>query len=272
MSGTEDVRVSGRPADGEPLLLRAFRILAAYRVPGESLTLSSLATRACLPKSSALRIATQLVELGALERLGDGQFVIGLRMMELATMAPRGYGLRSAALPYMEDLHRVTDQHVQLAVREGTEAVLVERLSARNAIVVAHRVGGRLPLDRTGVGIALLAVSPEAVLWEVLRSSEHAAGAAEHHRRVRQLVAAARRDGVVALTAANPIDVGPSEVTTIAAPIVDAQGQGLGAISIVQPGGQTGVNALRVALRTASLGIARAVAAKETRRTYRGGY
>lgn len=265
MSGTQDGRrASGRPVEGEPVLGRAFRILEAFRTPGESLTLGSLAARAALPKSSALRIAAQLVEVGALERLGDGRFVVGLRMLELATMAPRGHGLRSAALPYMEDLHRVTNQHVQLAVREGSEAVLVERLSSRGAIVVAHRVGGRLPLDKTGVGLALLALAPDSVLRDVLGASPADERTAAHHRRVRQLTAVARRDGVVALTAENPVGGGPLEVTTIAAPIIDDRGQALGAISIVQPGGRAGVNALRVALRTASLGIARAVVSSES--------
>ena len=64
---------------------------------------------------------------------------------------------RAAALPFMEDLHRVTGQHILLAVRDGHEAVLVERLSARDAAAVKYRVGGRLPLTETGIGIALLA-------------------------------------------------------------------------------------------------------------------
>ncbi|WP_066164284.1 IclR family transcriptional regulator [Gordonia hydrophobica] len=261
MSGTGNgTRRSGRPVEGEPLLVRAFRILRAFRTPGESLTLSLLAARAELPKSSTLRIATQLVDVGALERRNDGRFVMGLRMLELAAVAPRGHGLRSAALPYMEDLHRVTNQHVQLAVREGNEAVLVERLSARDAVAVAHRVGGRLPLDKTGVGIALLAWAPASVYQTVLGTDSPGGASPAHQRRVRDLMARARRDGVVALTGDNPLGTEPTEVTTIAAPIIDERGQALGAISIIQPGGGTGVNVLRVALRTASLGIARTVA------------
>ncbi len=233
-------------------------MLGAFRAPGEALSLSALATRARLPKSSALRIASQLVELGALERHADGRFVVGLHLLELATMAPRGHGLRSAALPFMEDLHRVTDEHVQLAVREGSEAVLVERLSSRGAVAVAHRVGGRIPLDQTGVGIALLAHAPDGVLVDVLGESAADAEAARHHRRVRQLIAVVRREGVVALTGPNPLRSGPRQITTIAAPVMDGRGEALAAISIVLPGSVTSKNSLRVALRAASLGISRA--------------
>ena len=88
---------------------------------------------------------------------GDADFVIGLRLLEIASLAPRGHGLRQMALPYMEDLHVATRQHVLLAVRDGREAVLVERLSARGAGQVLYRVGGRMPLHATGVGLCLLA-------------------------------------------------------------------------------------------------------------------
>lgn len=130
---------------GEPVLERAFRVLGAFTEAGEGLALHTLAARAGLPKSTTSRIAAQLTDVGALERLDNGDFVVGLQLLEIASLAPRGHGLRAAALPFMQDLHRVTGQHILLAVREGDEAVLVERLSARGAAAVKYRVGGRLP-------------------------------------------------------------------------------------------------------------------------------
>src|SRR5580658_8897453 len=150
-----------RPARGEPVLDRAFRILTAFG-PDRSLSLSALSVRAALPKPTALRIARKLAELGALERTRAGDYVIGLRLLEIASLAPRGHGLRATALPYMEDLHLATGQHVLLAVQDGGEAILVERLSARGAGRVMYRVGGRLPLHSTGVGLVLLAHAPAA--------------------------------------------------------------------------------------------------------------
>src|SRR5580693_206642 len=163
--------VSGRghkPPQGEPVLDRAFRILASFGPADRSLSLTSLSARAGLPTTSALRIARKLVELGALERDEDGRYAVGLRLLEIAALAPRGHGLRATALPYLEDLHHATGQHVLLAVRDGHEAVLVERLSARGAGRVMYRVGGRMPLHATGVGLVLLAHAPQAVQDTVL--------------------------------------------------------------------------------------------------------
>ncbi|MGP3533273.1 IclR family transcriptional regulator [Microbacterium sp. RD1] len=255
MSGTDPASGrGGRPKSGEPVLTRAFRILRSFAdAPTRSLSLQALSSRAGLPKTSTFRLATQLVELGALERLRNGEFVIGLRMMELASLGPRGYGLRAAALPFMEDLHRVTRQHVLLAVRDGDEAVLVERLSARDATIVKYRVGGRMPLEATGVGIALLAHSPES-----FRSSFFArVETGGRTSRLRELVAEVRREGVCEITGSNPAAAEPATISTIAAPILTKRGRLLGAISMVTPASAESVAANRVALRTVSLAIAR---------------
>ncbi|QJY46089.1 IclR family transcriptional regulator [Pseudonocardia broussonetiae] len=257
MSGTESApRPSGRPPVGEPIVDRAFRLLRTFAAAGESLSLQALAARSGLPKSTVLRIAGQLVHVGALERREDGEFVVGLGLLEIASLAPRGHGLRAAALPVMEDLHHVTRQHILLAVREGDEGVLVERLSAADATPVKYRVGGRIPLGETGIGIALLSGAPDDVRQGCL------ARAAEPDR-LRDLLAMVRREGVCALTASNPVTGGPDVISTVAAPIPGAAGTVIGAISLVAPGPDGTQIAHRVAIRTATLAIARAVRGRD---------
>ena len=253
MSGTAR---SGRPQHGEPILERAFRVLGAFGEAGEALPLRTLASRSGLPKSTTSRIALQLVGVGALERLESGDFVVGLQLLEIAALAPRGHGLRAAALPFMEDLHRVTRQHILLGVRDGQEAVLVERLSAPDATAVKYRVGGRQPLTTTGIGIVLLTYAPEDVRDEALAVAPEPA-------RVRQHMAMVRAEGVCAVTGPNPVSTGPATMSSVAAPILGRRGEALGALSLVAPGTQP---AVRVAVRTASLAISRAVLSGPGRR------
>src|ERR1700689_660007 len=52
--------------------------------------------------------------------------------------------------------------------REGGGPIVVERLSARGPGRVMYRVGGRLPLHSTGVGLVLLAHAPAALQDEIL--------------------------------------------------------------------------------------------------------
>ena len=67
----------------------------------------------------------------------------------------------------MEDLHAALHQHVQLAVLEGAEAVVVERLSTPSAVGLASGVGGGLPLHCSAVGKVLLAHA-DAGLFDAL--------------------------------------------------------------------------------------------------------
>jgi DNA-binding IclR family transcriptional regulator len=247
-----------RPAQGEPVLDRAFRILTAFEPGRRSLSLAVLSRRAGLPKPTALRLARKLAELGALERAGNGDYVVGLRLLEIASLAPRGHGLRAAALPYLEDLHHATGQHVLLAVRDGHEAVLIERLSARDAGQVMYRVGGRMPLHSTGVGLVLLAHAPAMVQDEVLggdlaRPPEQGRLAAGG---LRALLAAVRRDGVAVVS--RPA---PESVTSVAALVRDARGAPVAALSVVAPSQRVDAAALRPAVVAVARAVSRAVAA-----------
>ena len=126
------------------------RCSAAFDAGHRSLSLGELSRRSGIPTSSTLRLAGRLMAWGALERAPTAGSPIGLRLWEVASLAPRGQGLKQVALPFMGDLEEVTRQHVLLAVRDGDDALLVERLSAHQAMPVLYRVGGRLPLHSTG--------------------------------------------------------------------------------------------------------------------------
>jgi DNA-binding IclR family transcriptional regulator len=262
MAGAPDeaggARIRGRrPPHGEPVLNRAFRILAAFGPDDRSLPLASLSARAGLPAPSALRIARQLAELGALERDEEGRYVVGLRLLEIASLAPRGHGLRGTALPYMEDLHHATGQHVLLAVRDGHEAILVERLSAHRAGQVLYRIGGRMPMHATGVGLILLAHAPVAVQEEVLAGdlTVEPGRPLQSKRELRGLLAAVRRDGVAVASREQP-----EPMTSVAAPVLYHR-RVVAALSVVAQSGNLQPAALTPAVVAVARAISRAVSA-----------
>src|SRR6266536_5435209 len=142
---------------GRRVSSRLLDVLFTFR-PGRSrLTLADLTRHTGMPHATVRRLALDLVHGGALDRAPDGSFTVGTRLWELGTLAPLTAPLRTVALPFMDDLHVALRQHVQLAVLDGTEAVLVERLSTARAVGVISHIGGRLPLHSSGVGKVLLA-------------------------------------------------------------------------------------------------------------------
>ena len=241
-----------KPAHGEPVIDRGLRLLEAFEPGHEALSLEQLSIRACLPKATALRLARRLVVWGALERTADGRFVIGLRLLEVASLSPRGHGLRAAALPFMERLHQETGQHVLLAVRAEREAVLVERLSALRAGRVMFRIGGRLPLHATAVGLVLLAHAPYDLREAILACDLSLPGGAGtvSDSELRRILADVRREGVAVASLAHP-----EPMTSVAAPLHAMRGDVVAAVSVVAPS----ASLQPVTLKPAVIACARAI-------------
>ncbi|WP_413810820.1 IclR family transcriptional regulator [Streptomyces sp. OE57] len=257
MTEPSTARARGRkPAHGEPVLNRALRLLSTFEGHDGALSLTSLSARAGLPKSTALRIVRQLASWGALERTGDGEFVIGLRLLELASLAPRGHGLRAIAMPFLEDLHHATGQHVLLAVLDQHDAVLVERLSAHRAGRVAYRVGGRMPLHCTGVGLVLLAHAPaekqRAVFDGELVVPD--TGSRLLPADLRRTLAEIRREGV----AVNARTL-PEPMVSVAAPVFGQPREVIAALSVIAPAGVTQPAALKPAVVAVARAVSRAM-------------
>jgi DNA-binding IclR family transcriptional regulator len=270
---------------GTPVVVRALSLLEQFTERRRALSLSELARLAGLAPATALRLVRHLTEWGALERLEDGRYVVGVRLWEIASLSPRGHGVRQIALPYLEDLYEVTRHHVLLSVREGRDAVLIDRLSSRHATEVAYRVGGRMPLRTTAVGQVLLAYSAPDVLEELLaqpagaergsgqgsgQGSEQVAGqGAERGAEpgageqaagdLRAVLAGVKQSGAAVVRRTHP-----SRTVSVAAPIYGADGEVLAALSIVVPDAETPAHELVPLVRAAARAISRSLGHQAT--------
>lgn len=245
-----------RPKQGEPVIDRALSLLAVFTDRRRALTLSEMARFAQMPAPTALRLIARLVAWGALERLDDGRYVVGVRLWEIASLSPRGHGIREIALPYLEDLFEVTRHHVLLAVRDKDQAVLIERLSSKQATEVAYRVGGRLPLRSTAVGLVLMAGSDAAFQEKILREpAETEPGVAPMPEgQLRRTLSDVHRTGIAMIRRS-----APSLTVSVAAPVFDAQGTVVAALSIVVPDGTTPPNVLAPAVMATARAVSRSL-------------
>jgi len=235
---------------------RLFSLLSVFSEQRPSATLTELSRSAGLALSTTHRLVNELVEWGALDRDEEGRYHVGLRLFELAALSP-GLGLRERALPFLEDLYEVTHQNVQLAVRDGLEAVYVERISAHNAVNVVTRIGSRLPVHASGVGLAMLAFAAPEVQELALHSPmrRFTPKTITTPAALREMLARVRRDGYA-------ISDGQIELITlsVAAPIRGEDDAVVAAVSIVVPQ-DVDVAGLVPAVRTAARGISRALGA-----------
>ncbi len=119
--------------------------------------------------STAHRLVRELLSWGALERDQNGCYSIGVRLLELAALAPRGLDLREAAFACLDDLHHRTRGNVHLAVRDGMEVVYVEVIRACATHPTCGRIGDRWPMHATGTGLVLLAFADRAFQEQALQ-------------------------------------------------------------------------------------------------------
>jgi DNA-binding IclR family transcriptional regulator len=237
-------------------IVRALQLLETFSPEHTGLTLTEMARRSGLPLTTTHRIVGDLLTWGALERDTDGRFRIGLRLWETASLAPRGLGLRELALPFLEDLSQVTQENVQLAVREDHEVVYVERIAGRTAVPVFTRVGGRFPMSPTGVGLVLLAHAPAEVQEEILSAPlpRFTEKTIVSPRRLRQVLSEVRRTGVAISDRQVTMDA-----LSVAAPVSGRGGDVVAAISVVVHADEVRPTTLVPVVRAAARGISRAL-------------
>lgn len=119
----------------------------------DPVNLKRLANMTGLHPSTAHRILNVLVEYRMVDRVEPGTYRLGIRLLELGNLAKTRIDLRQEALPYMQRLHELLQETVNLSVRQDDEMVYVERLTSdRSAMRVAHLIGARAPLHVTAVG------------------------------------------------------------------------------------------------------------------------
>jgi DNA-binding IclR family transcriptional regulator len=260
----EDDRSDAPPVDDRGVAPRLFAILDAFTKPSvaASLSLTAIAERSGLPLSTAHRLVGEWVQWGGLTRQDDGRYALGLKLWEVGVQTPTARNLRTIALPYLEDLYETTREHVHLAILDGHDALYLEKLSGHEAVRIISRVGGRLPLHSTGVGLVLLAHAPEDVVESYLSSSlqRFLPHTVTSPADLRKRLADIRAQGIALMS-----EEMTSGSSSIAAPIRDRTGRVAAAVSIVTRTTPQHDTVHEQAVRIAAHGISRALGYRRTR-------
>ena len=239
---------------GRSVSSRLLAILFAFG-PGRSrFTLAGLTRQTGMPQATVRRLALELVRAGALDMAPNGVLTVGTRLWQLGTIAPLTEPLRTVAQPFVEDLYTALHQHVQLAVLEGREAVIIERLSKPGAIGLVSGVGGPLPLHSTAGGKVLLAHGDNALFDALVergleRFTPHTITDPAWLRRE---LADCRRTGTAIVR--EELTLGAESVATR---IMDAEGVVVAALSVVVRSNSVALQAMIPSVVASGLGISR---------------
>ncbi|MFD4602374.1 IclR family transcriptional regulator [Streptomyces sp. NPDC058464] len=141
---------------------RALDILGLFTASRLTLTGQEVATELGTARSTAYRYLQSLVGGGFLEESPQGGFRLGPRVLELARLARRAYGLSEASLPVMDELRDRVGETVLLTRRVGGNAICLERSEADHPARISYERGSILPINAGASALVLLAwLSPE---------------------------------------------------------------------------------------------------------------
>jgi DNA-binding IclR family transcriptional regulator len=159
MTSTDSQSLSTDPAvkrepGGAQTLLRGLTVIEA--VASGCGDLRSIGLHVGTTRSTTHRLVTCLVKERYLRQMPDKGYALGPRLIELGFQAHHDLGLPEVARPHLEALAEATSDTVHMAVRDGTDALYLLKISGKRGLEMRSRIGGRMPLATTGIGKALI--------------------------------------------------------------------------------------------------------------------
>lgn len=194
------------------------------RVVDEPMTVRDLAASAGLTLQTTRRLTATLVQSGFLSHSRGGRFRAGPKLVQLGVRGQSQLNFRDIAREPLEALSEATGAPSFLGERDRDHSVHLHRVEGTQRVTVSTPVGTRRQLAETSLGKALLLDDPESEWDRLFAEAGEPFRPVGWKARMRQF----RTTGVVIHDAASP-----DRIRAIAAPVRDASGRIVAAISIV---------------------------------------
>jgi DNA-binding IclR family transcriptional regulator len=210
---------------------RAFAVLGS--LADGPLGVTEVASRAGVPKSTAARLLAALAAEGAVEQLnGGGHYRLGPRILSLGAGLRQARGLIATAHPFLVELASSTGEAAGLSVPDGRDMHYVDQVESPNPVQVRDWTGTRIPMHAVSSGLVVLANLAGPALERFL--AEPLEGFTSHTEtapgRLRRRLVDSRRDGI-----AWAREEYAEGITSVAAPIADADGEVVAAVHVHGP-------------------------------------
>lgn len=142
---------------------RSLRLLQCLAAEGRPLSLAEIATRLALPKATAHRLSTQLLESGFIARdVHTNDFVVGTSLRTLALDTLNHGTIRGLRHEVLSDLVARVGETCNLTTLDGASVLYLDRVEAPWPWRLTLAVGVHVPLHCTASGKLFLALLSEA--------------------------------------------------------------------------------------------------------------
>jgi IclR family acetate operon transcriptional repressor len=228
---------------GTQSVRRAVALLKGFTAEQPQRGLAELSRQLRLNKTTAFRLLQALEAEGLVARTADGEaYQLGPELITLAARAHGSQELKAAARPELEELARVTRETASLEVLVGLDALVLDEALGGYMVGARPSVGARWPAHAASTGKVLLAHLPDerrqalgAATWPAL-TPRTVTGAT----RLARALAKVREQGYA--TALEELEPG---YVAVGAPVRDASGAVVAALSVGGPKARLGADRLR---------------------------
>jgi IclR family transcriptional regulator, acetate operon repressor len=215
-------------------LVRALSLLEILAQSGTESSLGSIAQAAKMPPSTAHRLLHSLQRMGyVVQNSTTSDYGLGDNLILLGREAERQRDVRAIARPWLERLARQTLETVNLTALVDEGVVQLDQIDSPNMLKVTWDSGQRFPIYASASGKVFLAYLPDTERERILKASKFRAFTKRTIVDPRKMNAELRmvRERGYAMDDAEREE----GVRCIAAPIFDAKGSVIAAVSISGP-------------------------------------
>jgi transcriptional regulator, IclR family len=209
----------------------AFRIIEALRQRGGA-GVSELAAALEMPTST---VHDHLRTLEAAEYLTSdaGVYHVGVRFLELGEQARGRMKIHRVAKPEVDELAAETGEHANLMIEEHGHGVFLYKAQGDDAVQLDTHAGMRVPLHTTALGKAILAHSPTAAVDAIV--DRHGLQQVTDKTITTREALDAELETVRRQGFAFDDEERVKGMRCVAAPVIDAEGTVVGAVSVSGP-------------------------------------
>lgn len=145
-------------------LAKAFRMLECFTVQPPELGVTELAELNGIAKSNAHNILATLQQGGYVEKLPNGKYALGLRLLEFSYIINQHLGYPKAVYDLLLELATRVGEIVYFGLPLGSEVLylyVAHPVDRMRQLPYRDILGEHAPLYCTGIGKAMLAAMPE---------------------------------------------------------------------------------------------------------------
>ncbi|MBI5258086.1 MAG: IclR family transcriptional regulator [Burkholderiales bacterium] len=150
-----------------PAVARAARLLDTLAATRQALPLAALVKALALPKSTVHGLCATLAQAGLVQRLDDGSYQLGTRVMDLAHAYMARTDLTAEFQALLQAEAPMPEESIVLSVLDGADIVYVGCRNGTRPFGFNFRIGMRLPANCAASGKAMLASLPAETVTEL---------------------------------------------------------------------------------------------------------